>query len=86
MATLANRQGNCQEGCMGERSGGRQAAQLSLDEFTEATYGSILRAVEARKRPFLGPILFGFIWWPEGPLGDVKPGQIMGGPPQRPSQ
>jgi hypothetical protein len=57
-----------------------RATQLSLDEFTEATYNSILRAVEARKRPFLGPIVFGFIWWPEGK------GEIFGNPPQRPPE
>jgi hypothetical protein len=66
-----------------KESTGRQAAHRSLDEFTDATYNSILRAVEAQRRPFSESILFGFIWWPEGGEG---PGQFSGGPPQRPLQ
>lgn len=49
----------------------KQAARISLDEFTTVTYDAVLRAVEARtpggKRPSFGPIVFGFIWWPDGP-------------------
>jgi hypothetical protein len=66
-----------------QESSSKQATRLSLDEFTDATYNSILRAVEARKRPFPGPILFGFIWWPEG---QGEPGVFKGGPPQGPGQ
>ena len=50
-------------------------ATISLEEFTEVTLRSVVRAMEARSRvdrkfPF-GPIIFGIIWYPEaGTLGE----------------
>lgn len=48
----------------------RTAKSITLEEFTTETYSAVLRAVElqGRKR-FLGPVIFGFIWWPDGPDG-----------------
>ena len=43
----------------------REATHINLAEFTETVTAALLRAAEARKRPF-GPILIGIIWWPEG--------------------
>ena len=43
----------------------RRASTINLAEFTESVTASLLRASQARKRPF-GPILVGIIWWPEG--------------------
>ena len=42
---------------------------INLEQFTQLTFESVLRAMEARKLPptkFPGPIIFGIIWWPEG--------------------
>ena len=50
---------------------GRRAPTIDLAQFTETVATSLLRASEARKRPF-GPILVGIIWWPEG----MEPGQM----------
>ena len=51
----------------------RSAARINFAEFTEAVTAALLRAGEARKRPF-GPILIGIIWWPEG----LEPGPLRG--------
>jgi len=42
-----------------------KAPSISLEDFTELTLQSVLRAVEARKLPH-GPIIIGIIWLPEG--------------------
>jgi hypothetical protein len=42
--------------------------RVALDEVTEAAFGGVLRALEARKiapERFPGPILVGIIAWPE---------------------
>jgi hypothetical protein len=44
------------------------AARITVDEFAEVATKAFLRALDARKepkRPF-GPIIFGYIFWPEG--------------------
>ena len=53
-------------------------AKISVDEFAEVTFNAILRALEARKIPPKGPIIFGIIWFPETlPGGEVvKSGAI----------
>jgi hypothetical protein len=50
------------------------ARSISLEDFTELTLQSVLRAVEARKLPH-GPIIIGIIWLPEGfaQLGKSSP-------------
>ena len=52
--------------------------RISVDEFAEVTFNAILRALEARKIPPRGPIIYGIIWFPESlPGGEVmKPGTI----------
>jgi len=53
-------------------------ANVNVAEFTEAVFGAVLRAADARKAPggrvFPGPILWGIWWWPEGggPLGPLN--------------
>ena len=53
-----------------------QAKSISLEDFTELTLKSVLRAMEVRsqtQRFPLGPIIFGIIWYPEnfGPFGEA---------------
>lgn len=42
-------------------------SSLTLDEFTDATYNSIFRAVEGSCPgiSFRGAVIFGFVWWPD---------------------
>ena len=57
-----------------------RAARISLDEFTQLTFQSVLRASELHKLPpnrFPGPIIFGIIWWPQGM---TPPGAGIGAP------
>jgi hypothetical protein len=52
----------------------RQAANLALEEVTQAAFNGVLRALDARKIPiekFPGPILVGIIAWPELRQGDL---------------
>ena len=56
-----------------------QLSRISVEDFAEATFSSVLRAIEARpqsgrKFPF-GPIIYGIIWYPEGLEG--VPGQVF---------
>jgi hypothetical protein len=51
-----------------ERLGG-----ITVDEFAEAAFRGIMRAIDARKLPgslgrFPGPIVWGLIWWPQSPF------------------
>ena len=49
---------------MAERS-----RQITVEEFAETTMAAMLRAIDARERPKkfpFGPIIFGYIFWPEG--------------------
>ena len=63
-----------------------EASRITVDEFTEATFKAVLRAMEARKPfdreqgIFPGPILYGIIWWPEG--GPFGPGTVLASPGQ----
>jgi hypothetical protein len=64
-----------------------QVSRISLEEFTEVTLNSVVRAMEARSRPDrkfpFGPIIFGIIWYPESPTG--LPGEIIQPPISRTS-
>jgi len=57
----------------------RPPSKIGLEEFTEATFSAITRALAIRSdrqgRP-LGPIVFGYIGWPDWPWG---PGVFQGG-------
>lgn len=54
--------------------------QITVEDFTQATFEGVLRAIEARnaeerperRLPF-GPIIFGIIWHP-----DFEPGEVAG--------
>ncbi|HEY0603168.1 MAG TPA: hypothetical protein VGD58_09665 [Herpetosiphonaceae bacterium] len=49
--------------------------RISVDDFTEAVFSSVLRALQTQKIP-LGPIIYG-IWF--DPRGDIRqPGQVIG--------
>lgn len=61
----------------------RRPSSITLEEFTSATYDAVVRAqaTHARaqgltKRPPFGPIIFGLIWWPDGPEGRPNIGPI----------
>jgi hypothetical protein len=41
------------------------AAHISVEEFTEATFNAVLRAIDARQFPH-GPIIYGIWYLPQG--------------------
>ena len=70
--------------------GSQPVGQISVEEFTEATFTSVMRAFEASKEfrsanenvlnP--GPIIFGIIFWPEGGPGPGTGPTIPVDPPR----
>jgi hypothetical protein len=58
---------NPREANMAQKQGETPISKITVGEFAEVTFSSVLRALEARdrKRPF-GPILYGIIAWPDG--------------------
>jgi hypothetical protein len=51
----------------------RPFGQISVDDFTEATFKSVMRALDAQQKShgpttqFIpGPIVYGIIFWPDG--------------------
>ncbi len=60
-----------------------EAPRMALEEVTQAAFGGVLRALEARKLPperFPGPIIVGIVAWPElqGQGGFLKQVQAPG--------
>jgi hypothetical protein len=52
----------------------RQAANIALEEVTQAAFNGVLRALQAQKIPvdrWPGPILIGIIAWPELRQGEL---------------
>ena len=52
----------------GEEIDMAESDRVALEEVTQAAFGGVLRALEARKldiKEFPGPILIGIIAWPE---------------------
>jgi hypothetical protein len=67
---------NVTEANMADRQVEPRFANITVEDFAEATFRSVLRALEARERPF-GPIIYGIIAWPEGFAGEtIGPGSI----------
>ena len=66
---------------MAEAEKQARIANITVEEFAEVTFKSVLRALESRqgKRFPIGPIIYGIIAWPEG-----FPGEIVNptGPPR----
>lgn len=67
----------------------RPAQQIAVEDFTQAAFQGVLRAIEARnvgeRQPFgrlpFGPIIYGIIWDP-----DFQPREVFGpesGTPER---
>jgi hypothetical protein len=46
------------------------AGKITVEDFTEATFNAVLRAIEARKFPH-GPIIYGIVYMPQGLPGEI---------------
>jgi hypothetical protein len=52
-----------------------KAGQISVDQFAEATFAAVLRALQAERKPGrlpLGPIIYGIIAFPEAFEGQLR--------------
>ena len=52
-----------------------KAGQISVDQFAEATFAAVLRALQAERQPGrlpLGPIIYGIIAFPEAFEGQLR--------------
>jgi hypothetical protein len=55
-------------------------SRISVDDFAEATFSAVLRALDAREQAAteqkaavaVGPIIYGIIAWPQGIPGDLS--------------
>lgn len=56
------------------RAAAPTATRITVDQFAEVTMSALIRALERRPGPkVLGPIIYGFIYFPQG-----MPGEIVG--------